>query len=137
MTPMTLPPFPPFPIRGVRARYVRQAGCPSDFADVTVDFEPWEDGLVFEVADGAEVAGGPAGSDLMVYHKAFVAGVREELAARAADVAVAVVVHRTAVHDVDSHERAFHAAGRVAVREAFARIDGPPRRPKRRRAGMA
>jgi hypothetical protein len=31
--------------------------CPGDFADVTVDFQPWEDGFAFEVADSAAVEG--------------------------------------------------------------------------------
>lgn len=132
------PRFPPFPVRGVRARYVRQAGCPSDFADVTVDFEPWEDGLVLEVACGAEIVGHFSTGELREFHEAFAAGVREELAARGVPgVAVAVVVQRTVVHDVDSGTRSFRAAGRVAVREAFMRIDGPPRQPKRRRARLA
>ncbi|MEU8511756.1 hypothetical protein AB0C76_09235 [Kitasatospora sp. NPDC048722] len=131
------PPFPPFPVRGVRARYVRQAGCPSDFADVTVDFEPWEDGVLLEVAREATVVGTIPADELRLWHEAFVDGVREELAARGVDgVAAAVVVRRTVVHDVDSSAHSFRAAGRVAVREAFVRIDGPPPRTKRRRTRL-
>ncbi|MEV7024238.1 hypothetical protein [Kitasatospora sp. NPDC093558] len=130
--------FPPFPVRDIRARYVWQAGCPSDFADLTVDFEPWEDGIVLEVTPGAELVGTISESELRSWHESFVDGVREELAARGVGgVALAVVVRRTVVHDVDSSARSFRAAGRVAAREAFVRIDGPEPQPKRRRARLA
>ncbi|MFF3071887.1 hypothetical protein [Kitasatospora sp. NPDC057936] len=135
--------FPPYPVRDVRARYVWQAGCPSDFADVTVDFEPWENGIVLEVAHGAELVGTIPEGELRSWHEAFVEGIREELAARGAgEVALAVVIHRTVIHDVDSSARSFRAAGRVAVREAFVRIDGPgpalaaPSRPHRRQSSI-
>ncbi|MEU6235779.1 hypothetical protein [Kitasatospora sp. NPDC047058] len=136
-TPHPEPPaFPPRPVRDVRAVYARQAGCPSDLADVTVDFEPWEDGFAFEVAGDATVSGSPEPGDLAGFHAALAAGMQEELAGRTAGgrVAVAVVVRRTAVHAVDSRDRSFHEAGRLAVRLAFERLDGPPPRPKRRRA---
>ncbi|MBP0448351.1 hypothetical protein J5Y04_02135 [Kitasatospora sp. RG8] len=131
--PMT---FPPQPVRGVRAVYARQAGCPCDLADVTVDFEPWEEGFVLEVARDATVVGSPTPGELAGYHAALAAGMQEELAGRTAAgrVAVAVVVHRTVVHDVDSRDRSFHAAGRIAVRTALARLDGPPPRPCHRPA---
>jgi elongation factor G len=118
--------FPPRPLRGIRARFVRQAGCPSDFAAVTVDFEPWEEGFAFEVAPGATLLGNPGQHDLATYHTALVAGMRAELAELPADlvVAVAVVLHCTVVHDVDSHAGAFHQAGRVAVREALTQAYG-------------
>lgn len=117
---------------------MRQAGCPSDFADVTVDFEPWEDGIVLEVAPGAEVLGTSSAGELRSWYGSFVDGVRDELAARGVGgVALAVVVHRTVIHDADSSARSFRAAGRVAVREVFTRIDGPSAQPTRRRARLA
>ncbi|TQF01466.1 hypothetical protein E6W39_03415 [Kitasatospora acidiphila] len=133
--------FPPRPIRGLRARFVRQFSCPSDFADVTVDFEPWEDGFTFEVDREATVVNDPGPRELAAYHAALAAGMREELAELAESasggglvVAVAVVVRRTVVHDVDSHAGAFHRAGRLVVREAFDQAYGGPSRPERRRA---
>ncbi|MFJ3788539.1 hypothetical protein [Kitasatospora sp. NPDC090091] len=115
--------FPPHPIRGVRGLYARQTGgCPCDFADVTVDFEPWEDGFVFEVAGDAVVAGHTSPEELAGYHAALVAGMREELAEQAAGrpVAVAVVLRRTGIHEVDSRDGSFRTAGRRAVRAALA-----------------
>jgi elongation factor G len=118
--------FPPHPIRGVRARFVRQASCPCSFADVTVDFEPGEEGFTFETDPGATVVNDPGPRELAAYHAALVAGMREELAELPADlvVAVTVVLHRTVVNDVDSHAGAFHRAGRVAVREALVQAYG-------------
>ncbi|MGE7435724.1 MULTISPECIES: hypothetical protein [Kitasatospora] len=126
--------FPPRPIRGVRARYARQAGCPSDFADVTVDFEPWEEGFAFEAADSADVTEGSCREQLPGFHAALAAGMREELADQGDGfaVAVAVVLRSVRVHDVDSHDRSFHMAGRLAVREALAQAYGPPPLPKHR-----
>ncbi|WP_344628822.1 hypothetical protein [Streptomyces glaucosporus] len=127
--------FPPRPIRGVRAKYVRQAGCPCDFADVTVDFEPWEEGFAFEVAGNATVDGTCLPGELVSFHAALAEGIREELT-RLPDgttVAVAVVLRNIRIHEIDSHEGSFREAGRVAVREALVRLHGPPPRPKRRR----
>ncbi|MFH8386338.1 hypothetical protein ACH4E7_36350 [Kitasatospora sp. NPDC018058] len=135
--PMTA--FPPRPVLGVRARYVFQTAC-GDLADATVDFEPWEEGVHLEVAAGATVRGDPAPEDLARYHAALVAGVREELAGQlpGVPVALALVVHHTVVHDVDTSERSYRKAGRVAVREVLAHlgmpVDGqtPSRRPVKR-----
>ncbi|MFI9158953.1 hypothetical protein [Kitasatospora aureofaciens] len=115
--------FPPRPVRGVRARYVFQGGCPGAVADAVVDFEPWEEGVHLEVAAGATVYGGAASQeDLARYHAALAEGVRAELAEQLPDatVALALVVHRTGVHDVDTSEYAYRRAGQVAVREALA-----------------
>ncbi|GAB3980747.1 hypothetical protein GCM10029978_079640 [Actinoallomurus acanthiterrae] len=127
--------FPPCSVRGVRALYVRQTSCPCDFADVTVDFEPWEEGFAFEVADSATVED-HFRPELPGYRAALAEGIREELAEQVTDVplAVAVVLQRIRVHEVDSHDGAFRKAGRVAVREALLRLNGPPPRPERRRA---
>ncbi|WP_326766897.1 hypothetical protein OG978_22235 [Streptomyces sp. NBC_01591] len=129
--------FPPHPIRDVQATYARQAGCPSDFAQVVADFEPWEEGVEFEVVGTASVKGRPA-EEIASFHEGFIEGVREELAALAerepaTAVAVAVVLRRIKVHEADSHRGAFLAAGRVAVRNALVQAYGPPPRPKRRR----
>src|SRR4051812_35864662 len=117
--------FPPGPIRGVRALYARQTSCPSDFADVTVDFEPWEEGFAFEVADSATVED-HVRPELPGYRAALAEGIREELAEQVTDVplAVAVVLREIRVHEVDSHDGAFRLAGRVAVREALLRLNG-------------
>ncbi|WP_276207457.1 hypothetical protein [Streptomyces agglomeratus] len=127
--------FPPHPIRGVRAVYARQSSCPSDFAEVTVDFEPWEEGIVLEVAAHFTAHGSMSQTELATYQTALSTGIREELAELGAGTtaAVAVVLRNMRVHEVDSHPRAFRAAGRVAVRNALALAYGPPPRPKRRR----
>ncbi|MFI5749954.1 hypothetical protein ACIBBE_29390 [Streptomyces sp. NPDC051644] len=129
--------FPPHPLRGVQASYVRQTSCPSDYAHVVADFEPWEEGVAFEAADTASVRGWPA-DELASFHEGFIQGVHEELAGLADRepkilVAVAVVLQRIRVHEADSHPGAFRAAGRVAVRNALVQAYGPPPRPKRRR----
>ncbi|MFE3503502.1 hypothetical protein [Kitasatospora sp. NPDC059160] len=127
--------FPPRPVRGVRARYVFQGGCPSAVADATVDFEPWEEGVHMEVADGATVRGTPGPGDLDRCHAALVEGVRAELAEQLPGTvtALALVVHHTTVHDVDTGEYAYRRAGRVAVREVLALLDAerPSRRPEK------
>ncbi|MBO1415079.1 hypothetical protein [Streptomyces sp. FH025] len=133
MTPAAPGPalFPPRPVRGVRARYVFQAGCPSDVADAVVDFEPWEEGVCVEAAPGATVHGDPASpEELAHYHAALAQGVREELAERlpGAVVALALVVHRTTVHAVDTGERSYRRAGHAAVREVLALLDGTAHR---------
>ncbi|MFJ4188842.1 hypothetical protein [Kitasatospora sp. NPDC089509] len=125
--------FPPRPVRGVRARYVRQGGCPGAVADAVVDFEPWEEGVHLEVAAGATVLGGPAdGEGLARYHAALAEGVRAELAEQlpGTAVALALVVHRTVVHEVDTSEYAYREAGRAAVREVLALLERE-RRPGR------
>lgn len=119
--------FPPRPLRDVKAVYVRQAGCPSDFAWVLADFEPWERGVSFEVADTKVVTGWSA-DEVSELHEAFHTGVREELDTLDAgtEVAVAVVLRAIKVHEVDSHPGAFRHAGRLAVRIALAEAYGPP-----------
>ncbi|MFD9720265.1 hypothetical protein [Streptomyces sp. NPDC059076] len=128
--------FPPRPIRSVRAVYARQRSCPSDFAEVTVDFEPWEDGVVFEVSAHLDTRGFVNAEDRSAYHTALDTGIREELAelAPGTTAAVAVVLRAMRVHEVDSHPGAFRAVGRVAVRNALALAYGPHPRPEHRRA---
>ncbi|MFD7972949.1 hypothetical protein [Streptomyces clavifer] len=121
--------FPPHPIRGVRAVYARQAGCPSDFADVTVDFEPWEAGVVFEVSADLAVDGDDDPQWQAECLAAVEAGIRDELTRSGPGLspAVAVVLRRMRFHPVDSHPRAFLKAGCLAVRNALAAAHRPPR----------
>lgn len=127
--------FPPRPLHGVKAAYIRQAGCPSSVAITVSDFEPREQGVEFEVADTSAVPGWSA-EEVSELHEAFGSGVREELAALTpgTEVAVAVVLRSIKVHEVDSHPLAFRHAGRLAVRNALIEAYGPPPRPRRDRA---
>ncbi|MET7370321.1 hypothetical protein ABZS61_31540 [Streptomyces sp. NPDC005566] len=120
--------FPPHPIRGVRAVYARQAGCPSDFAEVTVDFEPWETGITFETASELAVDGDDDPQWQADCRAAVEAGIREELTQSGTGLspATAVVLRRMRFHPVDSHPRAFRQAGRLAVRNALAAAHRPP-----------
>nr|WP_180218831.1 hypothetical protein [Streptomyces albus] len=122
-------------MRGVQAVYARQSGCPADLAVATVDFEPWKEGITFEVAADLEILGwDPRGTlgraDLAAFRTAFDAGIREELAEQdlVTTVAVAVVLRGMRVHEIDSHAQAFRAAGRLAVRHALALAYGRPER---------
>ncbi|MFB7400038.1 hypothetical protein ACFCZR_07680 [Streptomyces rubiginosohelvolus] len=126
--------FPPRPLRDVKATYARQASCPSYFAQV-VDFEPWKQGVEFEVAYTVAVPGWPA-EWVSELHEAFGSGVREELAELdpGTTVAVAVVLRSIKVHEVDTSSLAFRHAGRLAVRNALVEACGPPPRPRRNRA---
>ncbi|MGW3331959.1 hypothetical protein ACWDF9_15580 [Streptomyces rubiginosohelvolus] len=127
--------FPPRPLRGVKAAYIRQAGCPSSVAITVSDFEPWEQGVEFEVADTSAVPGWSA-DEVSELHEAFGSGVREELAALdpGTTAAVTVVLRSIKVHEVDSHPLAFRHAGQLAVRNALVEAYGPPPRPRRGRA---
>ncbi|MEU9063996.1 hypothetical protein AB0D13_35355 [Streptomyces sp. NPDC048430] len=127
--------FPPHPIRGVRAVYARQASCPSDFAEVTVDFEPWEAGVVFEVAADLAVDGDDDPEWEAECRAAVEAGIRDELTQGGAGLssAAAVVLRRMRFHPVDSHPRAFLQAGRLAVRNALAAAHRPPQAATERR----
>jgi hypothetical protein len=105
-----------------------------------VDFEPWEEGVHLEVAAGATVLGAPTPGELARYHAALAEGVSVELAEQlpGVPVALALVVHHTVVHDVDTSEHSYRRAGRLAVREVLAHlglpVDGqtPSRRPAKR-----
>ncbi|NEC16916.1 hypothetical protein [Streptomyces parvus] len=126
--------FPPRPLRGVKAAYIRQGGCPSFVAIAEADFEPWAQGVEFEVADTSTVPGWSA-DEVSELHEAFGSGVREELAELdpGTTVAVAVVLRSIKVHEVDSNSLAFRHAGRLAVRNALVEAYGPPPRPRRDR----
>ncbi|MFI7005215.1 hypothetical protein [Streptomyces sp. NPDC050145] len=126
--------FPPRPLRDLRVVYARQAGCPADFAEIVVDFEPWEPGFTFEVHASLERRRPVPAAELAEYAAAVEEGLRAELAALGPESrpAVAVVLRGVRVHEVDSHAGAFRAAGRLAVRRALTEVHGPPRRPGRR-----
>lgn len=128
MKPVEPPTFPPRPLRDVAALYVHQTSCPSDFARVVVDFEPWEEGLAFETASSHTVHGCIDPEELAEFHEAFAEGVREELANTldaGTSVAVSVVLHRTWIHEVDSSARSFREVGRRAARRAVLLAYGP------------
>ncbi|MFE3516158.1 hypothetical protein [Streptomyces sp. NPDC059166] len=122
--------FPSHPIRGVRAVYAWQSTCPSDFAEVVVDFEPGRAGITLETAPAMTVQGDVlTPEELSTYRAAIVAGVREEVAqlVPGTPAAVAVVLRKIRVHPVDSHPRSFHMVGRVAVRNALGGLRPAPR----------
>ncbi|MER0484574.1 hypothetical protein ABR737_40660 [Streptomyces sp. Edi2] len=132
--------FPPRPILGVQAVYARQSSCPADFAMVTVDFEPREGGIAFQVAADLDIGGwdhrsGISRSDIATFHTALDSGVREALAELGVGTtaAVSVVLRSMRVHELDSHAKAFRAAGHVAVRNALALAYEPSPGPRRRR----
>ncbi|MFF4696429.1 hypothetical protein [Streptomyces chattanoogensis] len=74
--------FPPHPIRGVQAVYAFHTGHPHDLAVVTVDFEPWEEGITFQVAAHLDIDRRDAfsQSEIATFHTALDTGIREELA---------------------------------------------------------
>ncbi|WP_052391343.1 hypothetical protein [Streptomyces sp. NRRL B-24484] len=113
--------FPLLPLRSVRYRKHGVGSC-GPFVDVTLDFEPAGDGVVFEVAPGV-LADWEWPEDLPVFFAACEHGVREELAAAAPGVraAVRVVLAGARAHPVDSSAYAFLLGGRHATREGLAR----------------
>lgn len=126
--------FPPHPIRDVRAVFVRQASCPSDFAEITVDFEPWETGVTFEAAADLAVDGDDDPGWQAECRAAVEVGIREELAQSGTGLApaTAIVLRRMRFHPVDSHPRAFRQAGRLAVRNAVAAAHRPSKEAEER-----
>ncbi|MFR9723043.1 hypothetical protein ACL02R_06655 [Streptomyces sp. MS19] len=112
--------------------HARQTSCPSDFALVLVDFEPRLPGVTLETA-AEYLAREGTREEHRQYREAFLDGVRTEVDARSLDAAVALVLRELVVHEVDSHERAFHWAGRLAVRACLERLTGRAPRPKRPR----
>ena len=91
---------------------------------VTVDFEPWEEGITFQVATHVDIDRREAfsQSEIATYQTALETGIREELAelGSGTTVAVVVVLRSMRLHDIDSRPESFHAVGHVAVRNAFA-----------------
>jgi hypothetical protein len=132
--------FPIHPIRDIEARYVKYAAC-GVFAIVTVDFEPGQ-GVGFELALAGDVrfVFGPDGGDceyrsVFTYLDELAEGIREELAAEKQVLAdVKVILRRMVIHPVDSNERSFRAAGKLAARAAleYANRDANTSVPKRK-----
>jgi hypothetical protein len=124
---MTAGRFPPFPIRNIRARYVRQTCEPAMYAVVTVDLEPLAEpaeGLRMQIPGGLRVEGPGEreGVDLS-YLSALAEGIAEELAAQHPPVhaAARIVLRQVGIHPLDSTQAAFRAAGKAAARNAVMR----------------
>jgi hypothetical protein len=99
----------------------------------TVDFDPGDEGMVFQVAADLVIHGwhhrsSISQSDMATFQTAFGTGVREELAALGAGttLAVTVVLRSMRVHELDSHAKAFQAVGHLTVRNALALAYGRP-----------
>ncbi|MEV8047513.1 hypothetical protein AB0P02_27285 [Streptomyces griseoluteus] len=116
--------FPPYPIRGVRVLH-RKQNCAPQFAEIEVDFEPAEEGFVFEVARDLAVDHEPADA-LPRFFAAAALGIEEQLRLTEHGVVVAarVILRRARADTFGSHERAFKIAGHLAARQAVARTEG-------------
>ncbi|GHE95803.1 hypothetical protein E5082_23140 [Streptomyces griseoluteus] len=115
--------FPPYPIRGVRVLHKKQ-NCAPQFAGIEVDFEPAEEGFVFEVARDLTVDYEPADA-LPRFFAAAALGIEEQLRLPEHGVVVAarVVLRRARADTFGSHELAFKIAGHLAARQAVARTE--------------
>lgn len=118
--------FPPYPIRGVRVRHVRQ-NCAPHFAEVVVDFEPSAGGFAFEVAEGLCPGHEPAEA-LPRFFAAVAAGMEEGWAepGRRIVPAVTAVLRDARAEAAGSHELAFRIAGYLAARQAVERMAAGP-----------
>ncbi|MET7303577.1 hypothetical protein [Embleya sp. NPDC005575] len=119
--------FPPHAVHSVRATYVRQAGCPAYFADVTFDVEPAHaSGSYVEVAVPHGLRVEPRGEPLVAvsYLAAFRDGFADALAEHRSDVRadVLIVVRKVTIHEVDSNDSAFRHAGRLALDAVIRRL---------------
>jgi elongation factor G len=110
----------------VRGRYVHQSGGPGAYGDVKLRLRPM---TVDESADGTEfifVSAIRGGAVDRCYWAAVEDGVRIELERGGKEGVRIVNVHATLVdgsmHTQDSNERAFQAAGALAVREALSSL---------------
>ncbi|MFD9030942.1 hypothetical protein ACFVZW_07305 [Streptomyces sp. NPDC059567] len=118
--------FPPYPIRGVRILHQRQ-NCAPHFAQIEVDFEPAEEGLSFEVAQGLTVEYDPP-DDLLGFFAAIAEGIEEQLSRPEHGVVTAahVVLRRARAEEFGSHALAFKIAGYLAAQKALEHTE-PPR----------
>jgi translation elongation factor EF-G len=116
--------------RTVEIRYVRQTGCPSRYAAVTIDVEAVEDGSGYAFIDArpgddvhwaVEAMGGAAVEACLT---ALSKGIREGF--RESGQVVRAVLRRAGFHPVDSGPMAFREAGRLAAAEALL-TGGEPR----------
>ncbi|QLY32151.1 elongation factor G [Nocardia huaxiensis] len=105
-------------VSGLRYRHVKQSGGPGQFAEVVLDVEPLDAAMDFEF--GSTVVGGRVPPE---YVRAVAAGCRDALAAGPLAghpvIGVRVTLVDGATHPVDSSERAFRMAGRLALRDAL------------------
>ncbi|MFH9552805.1 hypothetical protein [Streptomyces sp. NPDC017435] len=125
MTPAPLPPFPPYPIRGVCVLH-RKQNCAPHFAEIEVDFEPAAEGFVFEAAQELTVDYERA-EDLPLFFTAAARGIEEQLNSPEHNVVIAtrVVLRRARADTFGSHELAFKIAGHLAARQALERAKRP------------
>lgn len=125
MTPALLPPFPPYPIRGVYVLH-RKQNCAPHFAEIEVDFEPAGEGFAFEAAQELTVDYERA-EDLPRFFTAAARGIEEQLNLPEHNVVIAtrVVLRRARADTFGSHELAFKIAGHLAARKALERAKCP------------
>ncbi|MGW6054273.1 hypothetical protein [Streptomyces sp. NPDC055189] len=123
MTPAR-PLFPPYPIRGVHVRHLKQ-NCAPQFAEIAVDFEPAAEGFVFKTARGLSVAYEPA-DNLPRFFAAAAAGIEEQLNLPEHGIVTAtrVVLRGARADTFGSHELAFKVAGYLAARKALESAEG-------------
>ncbi|MFC5745212.1 hypothetical protein [Actinomadura rugatobispora] len=119
-------------VRDVHVRYIKNIGACGPFAVITVDFEPLPDGVTeFDFVNLVDEADLPP-----EFAEAVADGIRRELLGdvdyewekplpQAGPDALAVQVALTDArwHEVDSGERGFRRAGRLAVRTALGQGD--------------
>ncbi|WP_433476771.1 hypothetical protein ACQPZP_06745 [Spirillospora sp. CA-142024] len=131
----------PNAVRDVHVKYAKNIGGCGPYAAITVDFEPLLDGMTeFDFVNFVDEADLPS-----EFAEAVADGIRRELLGdveyewekplpQAGSDALAVQVALTGArwHELDSSERGFRQAGRLAVRAALNQ-DRIPKRPKRRR----
>jgi elongation factor G len=106
-----------------RGRYIRQSGGPGAYGDVTLAIRPQTETELASAEDVRFVAAIKGGAVDRAYFSAIEDGVRTELARGGTSGVPIVGVHVTLVdgsmHAQDSNERAFAAAGALAIREAL------------------
>ncbi|MCU1647349.1 MAG: Elongation factor [Nocardia sp.] len=112
-------------VSGLRFRHIKQSGGPGQFADIVIDVDPLvsdaeSSGGAVEFEFHSVVVGGRVPEE---YVRAVHAGCRDALADGPIGghpvIGLRVTLTDGATHPVDSSERAFRAAGRLALREAL------------------
>lgn len=105
-------------VSGLRFRHSKQSGGPGQFADIVLDVEPLDPAMDFEFH--STVVGGRVPPE---YVRAVEAGCRDALTVGPLGghpvIGVRVTLTDGATHPVDSSDRAFRIAARLAVREAL------------------
>ena len=113
--------FPPAPIRDVHVRHVKQS-CAPRFAEISLDFEPADDGFTFEVAEDLE-ADYATSEDPSPLFAAVAAGAGEQLGLpeHAFVPATRVVLRRIRTREFGARQLAFKIAGYLAAEQAVER----------------